>query len=72
MKQVSVTPETATLELSLEELGLIMNAIWQDLGLQEPRDGEIDASLRASYDALQKAVGRVIGAMDALLPSPDE
>jgi hypothetical protein len=72
MKQVSVTSETATVELNLEELGLIMNAVWQGLGYQEARDGQMDAGLHASYDALQKAIGQAIGAMDELLPDLDK
>jgi hypothetical protein len=54
MERVAITPERATVELSMEELGLIMNAIWQDLGYQETRHGELDAALRTGYDALQR------------------
>lgn len=69
MKPIAITPETATVELSMEELGLIMSAIWQDLGYQEPREEGIDADLRVRYDALQKAVGEVIREMDGRDPS---
>ena len=32
MRIVAVEPTRATVELSMEELGLLMNALWQELG----------------------------------------
>jgi len=49
---VGIEAERATIELSMEELGLLMNALWQDLEYQEPRDGPLDGEIRAGYDAL--------------------
>lgn len=66
MKRVAVEPAQATLELSLEELGLLMNALWQDLGYQEPRRGPLEEDLRAGYDALQVELQDVVDEMDAL------
>ena len=66
LKHVAVEPERATLELSIEELGLVMNALWQDLGYQEPRRGALEEDLRAGYDALQVDLQDVIDEMDAL------
>ena len=37
MRIVAVEPTRATVELSMEELGLLMNALWQELGYQAPR-----------------------------------
>ncbi len=62
---LSVQPQLATLELSMEELGLIMNAIWQDLGYQQARSGPPEDEIRASYDLLQQQIGDVIARMDA-------
>lgn len=71
MKLVSATPDSATVELSMEELGLVINAIWQDLGYQEARTEAVDPSLREAYKALARAVIDVTKAMDALLPTSD-
>ncbi len=65
MKIVAIEPERATIELSMAELGLLMNALWQDLGYQEPRRGPLDEELRAGYDALQDDLQAVISEMDA-------
>ena len=65
LKRVAVEPERATLELSIEELGLVMNALWQDLGYQEPRRGALEEDLRAGYDALQDDLQAVISEIDA-------
>jgi hypothetical protein len=62
---VGIEPERATIELSMEELGLLMNALWQDLEYQEPRRGPLDEELRAGYDALQDDLQAVISEMDA-------
>lgn len=66
MKRVAVEPAQATLELSIEELGLLMNALWQDLGYQEARRGPLEEDLRAGYDALQVELQDVVDEMDAL------
>jgi hypothetical protein len=65
MRLVQVSREAATLELSMEEVGLVLNALWQDLGYQEPRPGDLDPDLRSAYDALQRAFVNVTAAMDA-------
>jgi hypothetical protein len=65
VRVVGIEPERATIELSTEELGLLMNALWQDLGYQEPRRGPLDEELRAGYDALQDDLQAVISEMDA-------
>jgi hypothetical protein len=57
---VGIEPERATIELSMEELGLLMNALWQDLGYREPRRRPLDDELRAGYDALQDDLQAVI------------
>jgi len=62
---VAIQPELATVELSMAELGLLMNALWQDLGYQEPRRGPLEEDLRAGYDALQEDLQGVISEMDA-------
>jgi len=66
LKRVVVKPERATLELSIQELGLVMNALWQELGYQEPRRGALEDDLRTGYDALQLELQDVIDEMDAL------
>ena len=66
LNRVAVEPERATLQISIEELGLVMNALWQDLGYQEPRRGALEEDLRAGYDALQLDLQDVIDEMDAL------
>lgn len=65
MRLIQVSREAATLELSMEEVGLVLNALWQDLGYQEARPVDLDPDLRSAYDALQRALGKVIAAMDA-------
>jgi hypothetical protein len=62
---VSVEQERATLELSMEELGLIMNALSQELGHQEARLSPINSDLRAGYQALQRDCLGVTGLMDS-------
>lgn len=69
MKTVAVEATQATIKLSIEELGLVMNALWQDLGYQEPRRGALEEGLRAGYDALQLELQEVIDEMDALAAS---
>ena len=66
LKRVAVEPQHATLELSIEELGLVMNVLWQVLGYQEPRRGALEEDLRAGYDALQLELQGVIDEMVAL------
>ncbi len=65
MRIVAIEPTQATVELSMEEVGLLMNALWQDLGYQERRRGPLDEDLQAGYDALQEDLQRVISEMDA-------
>lgn len=65
MRIVGIEPEHATIEPSMEELGLLMNALWQDLEYQEPRRGPLDEELRAGYDTLQDDLRAVISEMDA-------
>jgi hypothetical protein len=69
MKTVAVEATQATVKLSIEELGLVMNALWQDLGYQEPRRGALEEDLRSGYDALQLELQDVIDEMDALAAS---
>lgn len=66
MKTIAVDATQATIELSIEELGLLMNALWQDLEYQEPRRGPLEEDLRAGYDALQLELQDVVDEMDAL------
>jgi hypothetical protein len=47
MRIVAVEPTRATVELSMEELGLLMNALWQELGYQAPRRRALEEDLRA-------------------------
>ena len=63
---MAVKSTRATVELSIEELGLLMNALWQDLEYQEPRRGPLEEDLRAGYDALQLELQDVIDEIDAL------
>jgi hypothetical protein len=65
MRLVQVSREAATLELSMEEVGLVLNALWQELGYQEARPGALDPDLRSAYDTLQRALVRVTAEMDA-------
>lgn len=44
---MAIRPERATVELSKAELGLLMNALWQDLGYQEPRLGPLEDDVRS-------------------------
>jgi len=66
MKTIAVEATQATIELSIEELGLLMNALWQNLEYQEPRRGPLEEDLRAGYDALQLELQDVVDEMDAL------
>jgi hypothetical protein len=65
MRIVAIQPEHATVEFSMAELGLLMNALWQDLGYQEPRRGALEEDLRAGYDVLQEDLQGVISELDA-------
>jgi hypothetical protein len=47
LKRVAVKSTRVMVELSIEELGLLMNALWQDLECQEPRRGPFEEDLRA-------------------------
>ena len=64
LNRVAVEPECATLELSIEELGLVMNALWQDLESQGPRCFALEEDLRAGYHARQLDLQNVIDDMD--------
>lgn len=55
MRAIAVKARRATVELSIGELGLLMNALWQDLEYQEPRRGPLEDDLRAGYDALSSS-----------------
>ena len=65
MRIVAVEPTRATVELSMEELGLLMNTLWQELGYQAPRRRALEEDLRASCDGLQEDLQGVISEMDA-------
>ncbi|HEX7498648.1 MAG TPA: hypothetical protein VF344_09315 [Candidatus Limnocylindrales bacterium] len=65
MKVLAVEPERATIVLSMEEFGLLMNALWQELGYSEPRKVPLEDDLRTGYEALQVQLGSVIARMDA-------
>jgi hypothetical protein len=67
---VRVDRNDATVELSLPELGLLINALWQDLGYQAARDAPIDEDLRVEYDALQRHLTELVRRMDSSPPSP--
>jgi len=49
----------------MEEFGLLMNALWQELGYSETRKVRLEDDLRTGYDTLQKKLGGVIARMDA-------
>ena len=66
MKIVSVERGSTTIELSMAELGLIMNALWEELGYQEPRSIALSDYVSKGYEALQKEISDVIAQMDAL------
>lgn len=61
MNVLKIGEDQAILEFSSEELGLVANALWQELGYQEPRREPIDDELRDAYDALQQAIVAVLG-----------
>jgi len=65
LKVLAAEPERATIELSMEEFGLLMNALWQELGYSAPRSVPLEDDLRTGYDTLQKKLGGVIARMDA-------
>ena len=65
MRIVAVELTRATVELSMEELGLLMNTLLQELGYQEPRRGPLEEDFRARYDGLQEDLQGVISEMDA-------
>ena len=65
MRIVAVEPTRATVELSMEELGLLMNALWQELGYQAPRRRALEEDLRARCDGLQEDLQGLISEMDA-------
>lgn len=67
MKILGVSRSSASIELSLEELGLVLNALWQDLGLQERRAGELEGDLRDSYRALESSIRGVLAEMEQLV-----
>jgi hypothetical protein len=50
----------------MAELGLIMNALWEELGYQVQRTGPLSDYVKEGYDALQKQLLDVIARMDEL------
>lgn len=64
MRIVAVAATRATVELSMDELVLLMDALWQELDAQAQRRGRRDQK-RRGYDALQEDLADVIGEMDA-------
>ncbi len=70
MKVVRVDREGATVELSMPEVGLVINALWQELGYQAPRQTTIDEELRVQYDALQRQLTDLVKRMDSSAASP--
>ncbi len=73
MRIVAVAATRATVELSIDELVLVMDALWQELDSQAQHRGRRDENLRAGYEALQENLADVISEMDAAaddLPGP--
>ena len=52
----------------MEEPGLLLNALWQELGYQARRHEPIDDDLRLAYDDLHRELGRAIARMDGCGP----
>ncbi len=65
MRTITVAETRATIEFSIEELVLVMNALWQELDGQAHGRGRLDEGVRASYLALQEHLADVISEMDA-------
>jgi hypothetical protein len=66
MRVVKTEPTSCTVELSMAELGLIMNALWEELGYQVQRTGPLSDYVKEGYDALQKQLLDVIARMDEM------
>jgi hypothetical protein len=64
MRLVSVHSDVAIVELSMSEIGSILNAVAQELGYQEPRQGPIDPDFRRDYDDLYGRLVDIARSMD--------
>jgi hypothetical protein len=72
LKVEKTDPTSCTVELSMEELGLLMNALWQELGYQAQRTSPLSDDVKEGYDALQKQLLDVIARMDELPRRPPD
>jgi len=70
MRIVAVEATRATVELSIDELVLLMDALWRELDAGAKGRGRRDEELRARYDALQEDLAGVIGEMDTADDDP--
>ena len=64
MMILSVDHGEISLRVTTEELGFILNALWQELGYQEARV-ELDRDLREGYENLQRQLLLAVQALDA-------
>jgi hypothetical protein len=76
MKLMEWERDRATVELSMAEVGLVLNALSQELGHAERHPpGELDpnpemaAALREEYESLYHSMANVIEHMDAAGPT---
>jgi len=73
MKVVTVEATLATVELSMAELVLLMDALWQELDALAKRGARRDEALRARHHTLQEDPADLISEVDAAaegLPGP--
>ena len=66
MKVVRAEPKSCTVELSMEEIGLLMNALRQELGYQAERTGALGDDVKEGYDNLERQLRDAISRMDEL------
>jgi hypothetical protein len=70
MRVVALEATPATVELSIDELVLLMDALWRELDLLAKRGARRDEVLRARFDALQEDLAGVISEMDTADDGP--
>ena len=68
MRNVSTGADKATVELTMPDVGVLLNALAQDLGLQEPRvdADDMDQDLRDDYMSMYRFLDGVSREMDAI------
>ena len=66
VRKVSTGAHDATVELTMPDVGVLIDALAQELGLEEPRVGQMDEDIRDMYMSTYRFLDGVMREMDAI------